>query len=104
MASPEAWNRTLVTATGQVFGQGVEFGGVHLSVAGTSTTVTVYDNTSAAGDPIIPTTAALTVGQYVPPTGLALNTTLPTNGIRITTGLYVTVGGTGSPKIYILWR
>lgn len=106
MASPHAWNLTLVTGTSTVFAnKDVEFGGCFLSVAGTSTTVTAYDNTSAAGNPIIPTTAALTVGQYVPPFGgLALSISAPANGVRLNTGLHVVVGGTGSPKVYVLWR
>lgn len=102
----EAWNLKEISATGAVFAnRDVEFGGCFLAVAGTSTTVTAYDATSAAGSPIIPTTAALTVGQYVPPFGgLALNIAAPAFGIRLNTGLYITVGGTGSPKIYVLWR
>lgn len=105
MASNGAWNKTLVTASANVFGKGVEFGGAYLSVAGTSTTITAYDAITAAGDPVIPTTTALAVGQYVPPAGgLALNVAIPANGVVLTTGLYITVGGTGSPKIYVLWR
>lgn len=107
MASPNAWNRKLITATGQVFGQGVEVGGFYVSVAGTNTTITAHDNTEASGDPIVPTTATLTVGQSVNPFGgLAVNGSGPVGdaGYRLSTGLYVTVGGTGSPKIYVLWR
>lgn len=108
MAVQSAWNLLEITATGTVFtnsNKTVEFGGAFLAVAGTSTTITAYDNTAASGSPIIPTTAALTVGQYVPPFGgLALNISAPANGVRLTTGLYITVGGTGSPKIYVLWR
>lgn len=101
-----AWNLKEVSATGAVFpNKGVEFGGCFLAVAGTSTTITAYDATTATGSPVIPTTAALTVGQYVPPFGgLALNITAPANGVWLTNGLYLTVGGTGSPKIYVLWR
>lgn len=105
MATNAAWNKTLVSASGAVLGQGVEFGGAFVSAAGTNTTVTAYDAATATGDPVIPTTATLTVGQYIPPAGgLALNVTTPANGIKLTTGLYVSVGGTGSPKIYVLWR
>jgi hypothetical protein len=105
MPSPLAWNKTAVTATGQVLGQGVEFGGAFLSVAGTSTTLTAYDNTSAAGNPVIPVSATLTVGQFVPPNGgLPVGAALPAEGVMLTTGLYVTVGGTGSPVFYVLWR
>lgn len=101
-----AWNLTEISATGTVFpNKDVEFGGCFLAVAGTSTTVAAYDNTSAAGSPLIPTTAALTVGQYVPPFGgLALSISAPACGVQLKTGLHIVVGGTGSPKIYVLWR
>jgi len=102
----ESWKLKEITATGVAFPHPIDFGGAFLAVAGTSTTITAYNHAaSATGSPVVPTTAALTVGQFVPPAGgLALNVVPPANGIRCDAGLYVTVGGTGSPKIYILWR
>jgi hypothetical protein len=100
-----AWNKQLITATGAVMGSNVEVAGFYVSAAGTTTTLAVYDNTSAAGDPVVPTTATLSTGQFIPcPGGLPLNGPFPSIGVMFTTGVYVTVGGTGSPKIYMLWR
>lgn len=105
MTIAETWKVKQVTATGLALGAGVEFGGAFLAVAGTSTTITAYDNTSAAGDPLIPTSAALTVGQYVPPNGgLPVNGPVPANGVLLANGLYITVGGSGSPHISVLYR
>lgn len=105
MANPLAWNTKAVTATGAVLNKGDEFGGIFLSVAGTSTTVTVYDNSAASGTLLIPVTAALTAGQFVPPAGgLPIPGDVPAVGIKLQAGLHVTVGGTGSPTLLVLWR
>lgn len=107
---PFGWKKVKVTATGNVtqIGPGNVFGGILMSVAGTTSTVTVYDDTTAAaGNLFIATTAALTAGQYVSPTGgvVAVTGSGPADeGITLTTGLYITVGGSGSPTFWVLYK
>lgn len=111
MSSFDMWNKTLVTTSGLVPGipvgpAGVEFGGIQMIVAGTTTTLTVYDNTAASGDVTVPTTATLsTAGTFVGPfSNATTNVPAPGSGVRMTTGIYVSIGGTGSPKFWIYWR
>lgn len=111
MASFDMWHKTLVTASGLVPGitlgnLGVEYGGIQMITPGTSTTVTVYDNTTATGDPAIPTTATLsTAGTFVSAFGSSI-TSVPTpgSGVRFVNGIYVNIGGSGSPKFWVYWR
>lgn len=102
------WNKKKVTATGDVgLPPGTLFGGVVMTVAGTSTTLTAYDNTAASGDVHFPTTATLTAGQMVGPMGGVSPITVvgPMNwGVLLTKGLYLTVGGSGSPVFWVLYR
>ncbi len=104
MPNPLAWNTKVVTATGTVLNAGDEFGGISMVVAGTSTTVTAYDNTEASGQVQIPISAALTVGQFVPPNALPVDADLPAVGVRLKNGLHLVVGGTGSPTFLVYWR
>lgn len=111
MPTFDMWNKTLVTASGLVTGiamspNGVEYGGIQMAVAGTSTTVTIYDNTAASGTPAIPTTGTLSaVGAFVSAFGPSA-TSIPTpgSGVRFTSGIYVQIGGTGSPQFWVYWR
>lgn len=71
---------TPITASALIkTGQGALLG--FLCVSSTAGTVTVYDNTSATGNPILPTTT-LTAGQWLP---------FP---VAFGTGLFIAVGGT----------
>ena len=105
---PAGWKIKKVTASGAVLGAGQIYGGMMMPTAGTSTTVTVYDDTSAvAANLIVPTSAALTAGQYVSPTGGVVPLTAAgpvADGIQLNLGLYVTVGGTGSPVFWVLYK
>jgi hypothetical protein len=105
------WNLTRVTATGNVLGPGVEFGGIVMQTAGTTTTVAAYDHTDAtdATKVLITTTATLTAaGQFVAPTGgvsaITVAPPIPASGVKLKTGLHVVVGGTGSPSFWVLSR
>lgn len=79
-----------------------------MPVAGTSTTLTAYDNTSATAATLLhPATATLTAGQMIGPLGGvgAVTVVSPVfEGVRLERGLYVTVGGTGSPEFWILYK
>lgn len=104
------WKKVKVTATGAVadIGPGTVFGGIMMPVAGTSTTLTMYDAGSAvAANLLFPTTATLTAGQFVSPFGgvgaITVNNQAQA-GMILTTGLYLTVGGTGSPSFWVLYR
>lgn len=108
------WRKIKVTATGVVAGisAGDVFGGIIAQVAGTSTTITAYDDSAAtAANLIIPTTSASTSnvpGAFISPFGGAvgtLNAPPPaSDGLVLTTGLYITLGGTGSPAVWVLIR
>lgn len=105
---PSGWKLKKVTATGAVLSPGNQFGGVMMPTAGTTTTLTVYDDvTAAAGNLIIATTATLTAGQFVDPTGGVVTITAARalgEGIQLANGLYLTVGGTGSPVFWVLYK
>jgi hypothetical protein len=108
------WKKVRITATGAVagIGAGSIFGGIITQAVGTSTTLTAYDAASAvAADLIIPvTTTANTnvAGAFTSPFGGAggVVTQAPPvgAGLLLTTGLYVAVGGTGSPTFWVLYR
>lgn len=106
--STSGWKLKKVTATGAVLGPGAVFGGIMMPIAGTTSTVTVYDDTAAnAAQTIIPTTAALTAGQFVSPTAGVVPVTANAGlgeGLYLNLGLYVTVGGTGSPTFLVLYK
>ena len=104
----QGWKLKKVTATGKVLDAGEIFGGMFMPTAGTSTTVTLYDDsTAAAASLIVATTAALTAGQYVSPIGGVAPITVGRDlaeGVILARGLYVTVGGTGSPVFWVLYK
>lgn len=111
---PIKWKKVKVTATGAVsgIGKGNIYGGIVTQVVGTSTTVTVYDDTAAtAGYLITPVTATATTniaGAYTPCIGSSVSalTAVPplTAGIELERGLYVAIGGTGSPAFWVLYQ
>lgn len=109
-----AWKWVQVTATGVVagIGPGNIFGGIMTQAVGTTTTITVYDAGSAvAGSMIVPVTATATTNVAGATTGcvgsavstLAIQPNLCV-GLMLQVGLYITVGGTGSPTFLVLYR
>ena len=81
-----------LTATGTAFTGACEFGGYVCTVAAGN--ITVYDNTSAAGTVIVPTTA-LAVGAF-PIFGAG------TNGkMALTTGCHVVLSGAATVNILV---
>ena len=107
------WRKVRITATGIVpnLSRGSIYGGIITQAVGTSTTLTVYDDTSAvAASLITPVTATGTTniaGAFNSPFGSAVGslTAVPSlaSGIVLDRGLYVTVGGTGSPTFWVLY-
>ena len=112
--SVNAWKWTRITASGAVAGIGAGniFGGIMTQVVGTSTTLTVYDDTSTtAARTLVPVTATATTniaGAITPCAGSAVSSlTVQPNlsqGVVLQNGLYVTVGGTGSPAFLVFYR
>lgn len=108
------WKKLRVTATGAVsgIGKGNIYGGIVTQVVGTSTTLTVYDAATAlAGSLITPATATATTniaGAYTPCIGSSVSalTAIPPmeTGLELETGLYITIGGTGSPAFWVLYQ
>ncbi len=108
------WRKQRITATGVVPGVGAGniYGGIVTQVVGTTTTLTVYDAASAvAASLITPVTATATTniaGAFTPCIGSSVSalTAVPPmeTGIELTTGLYVTIGGTGSPAFWVLYQ
>lgn len=102
------WKLKKITATGQALAAGDVFGGVMHPTTGTTTTLTAYDDTSAvAGNLIIATTATLTAGQFVGCTGGVVTITASrdlSDGIQMARGLWLVVGGTGSPVFWVLYK
>lgn len=81
-----------LTATGTAFTGACEFAGYVCTVAAGN--ITVYDNTSAAGTVIVPTTA-LAVGAF-PIFGAG------TNGkMALTTGCHVVLSGAGTVNVLV---
>lgn len=105
----QGWKRRKVTATGLVgLGAGTIYGGVYMTTAGTTTTLTAYDAATADAAAILhAATATLTAGQYVSPIGgVSPITVAPamSDGVLLSTDLYLTVGGTGSPVFWVLFK
>lgn len=108
------WKKLKVTATGAVsgLGKGNIYGGIITQAVGTSTTLTVYDDTAAtAGYLITPVTNTATTnvaGAYTAPIGSSVSslTAIPNMdfGIELERGLYITIGGTGSPTFWVLYQ
>lgn len=102
------WKLKKITATGQALAAGEIFGGVMHPTTGTTTTLTAYDDTSAvAANLIIATTATLTAGQFVCCTGGVVTITASrdlSEGIQMARGLWLVVGGTGSPVFWVLYK
>lgn len=103
------WKKIRVTASGVVAGltAGNVIGGFIVQTS-TALTLTAYDDTVAtdATKVIVPVTAALAVGQLVSPFGGGVGpvtvANMPSAGMLLTTGLYLTVGGSGSA--WVLYR
>jgi len=108
------WNKVRITATGVVpnLKAGSIYGGIVTQAVGTSTTLTIYDDTSAvAASLITPITATGTTnvaGAFTGPIGSSVSalTAVPVidSGITLERGLYVVVGGTGSPTFWVLYQ
>lgn len=102
------WKIKKVTATELALGKGDVFGGLFMPTAGTTTVLTAYDDVSAAAaNLIIPTTATLTAGQYISPVGGVAPITTDrslSEGIVMNLGLWLVVGGTGSPVFWVLYK
>ena len=108
------WKKIRITATGIVPGvsRGNIYGGIVTQAVGTSTTITVYDDTSAVTNSLItPVTATATTniaGAYTPAIGSSVSslTAVPNMdfGIELERGLYITIGGTGSPTFWVLYQ
>jgi len=108
------WNKLRITATGLVagVGRGNVYGGIITQAVGTSTTLAIYDNTSAvAADLITPVTATATTniaGAYTNCIGSSVSslTAIPNMdyGITLDKGLFITIGGTGSPTFWVLYQ
>ena len=102
------WKKRKVTASGIVGSAGEIFGGIMVPTVGTTTTVTAYDDTSAAAANLLfPATATLTAGQFINPVGGVVPITADKSlgqGLFLHTGLYLTIGGTGSPSMWVLYK
>lgn len=87
-----------ITATGTV--AGLAAGSVIVSMetiaVGTSSTLTLYDNTSAAGTIVMPAVATGTVNVLGYQRNFAGG-----NGALLVNGLHAVVGGTGSPTFRV---
>lgn len=80
---------TQISATSTIDTGGGVLHGIFVS-SGTSPTFTIYDNTSATGDPVVTTVTASAATFY------ELN-------LAYGTGLHIVLGGT-SPEMTVLWR
>jgi hypothetical protein len=108
------WSKLRVTATGLVPGisKGNVYGGIVTQAVGASTTVAVYDDTTAVTASLItPVTATGTTniaGAFTPCIGSSVSAlTAPPSletGITLERGLFITIGGTGSPTFYVLYQ
>jgi hypothetical protein len=109
------WKKLRVTATGLVSGirKGNIYGGIVTQAVGTTTTVAVYDDTTAvAASLITPVTATATTniaGAFTPAMGSSVSslTVVPPMGdfgVELERGLFITIGGTGSPTFWILYQ
>jgi hypothetical protein len=108
------WRKKRITATGLVSGisKGNIYGGIITQAVGTSTTLAIYDAvTAVAADLITPVTATATTnvaGAYTPAIGSSVSalTAIPPmeTGIELEKGLFITIGGTGSPTFWVLYQ
>jgi hypothetical protein len=108
------WKKLRITATGLVagIGAGNTYGGIITQAVGTTTTIAVYDDTSAVTASLItPVTATATTnvaGVFTPCIGSSVGTLVSvpamTAGVVLDKGLFITVGGTGSPTFLVLYR
>lgn len=107
------WRMKQITATGLALRAGEVFGGFVTQAAGTSTTVTAYDDAAAATTanlliPTTDTTKSNVPGVFISPFGGGVGplTTAPDPraGVILQNGLWVVLGGTGSPSIWVLFR
>lgn len=108
------WNKVRITATGAVsnLGPGSIYGGIVTQVVGTNSTITAYDATAATAAYLItPVTATGTTniaGAFSGPIGSSVSalTAVPQMavGLKLERGLYVEVGGTGSPAFWVLYQ
>ena len=108
------WNKVRVTATGVVpnLGAGNIYGGIITQAVGTATTVTVYDDISAVTASLITPATATAVtnvaGAFSGPIGSGVSaiTVVPPMeaGLKLARGLYITIGGTGSPTFWVLYK
>lgn len=80
---------TQISATATIDTGGGVLHGIFVS-SGTTPTFTIYDNTSATGDPVVATFTVMSAGFY------ELN-------LAYGVGLHIVVGGT-SPEMTVLWR
>ena len=91
-ALSEATPYVTMTATGTAFSGACELAGWYCGVAAGN--ITVYDNTSATGAPIVPTTAL--VAGPLPIFGAG------TNGrLRLTTGCHVVLSGAATVRVAV---
>lgn len=108
------WNKVRITATGAVpnLTAGSIYGGIVTQAVGTNTTLTIYDSTAATTAHLItPVTATGTTnvaGAFTGPIGSGVSaiTAVPpmTAGLKLERGLYVAIGGTGSPTFWVLYK
>jgi len=85
----QAGNTKVLTASGTVkVGDGVLLGVIVSS--STSLTIKLWDNTAASGTVLVDTTAAITAPTFIP---------MP---VAFGTGLFATLGGTGSAAFVYL--
>lgn len=109
-----AWNYVRITAGGIVtqVPAGAVYGGIIVQAVGTTTTLTVYDDTSAVAasliTPVTNTTTTNIAGAAIGPIGSSVSalTEIPSldRGIVLQRGLFITVGGTGAPTFLVLFR
>lgn len=91
---------TATTAGTLALPAGSLFFGVKVTAPGTSTTVTLHDNASAAsGRKVMDIAATPAAGSYYPARGAV--GAAPTVGVLLVNGGYLVIGGTGSPDIEI---
>ena len=114
IVSLPAWKKVRLTAGGIVpgIGPGNVFGGIITQAVGVTTTIAAYDAASAVtADLIIPVTTTgntNVAGAFTSPFGGAggvVTAAPPVDaGLVLTTGLFVVIGGTGAPTLWVLYR
>lgn len=97
LATAEFADQYTVTATGAVIDGPCIVYGMETDTAGTSSTLTLYDNASAAsGTVVMPAVATGTVNVVGYSRAFGAG-----KGVLCANGLYATVGGTGSPSFRV---